>query len=108
MGNMGDGNMHRTLWAAATTDTGSSPAGANDYPPARTGLRGNHDGAYEVAHALAWDGKSPAHYAALDDARAVGRLAAKRAHLGRHLYKWTVPEVGGPSRAVSACSGKTH
>jgi len=57
----------RALWAAATTDTGSSPAGANDYPPARTGLRGNHDGAYEVAHALAWDGKSPAHYADLDE-----------------------------------------
>ena len=29
--------------------------------------RGAPAGAYEVAHALAWDGKSPAHYADLDE-----------------------------------------
>ena len=26
------------------------------YPPALTGMRGNHRGSFEVAHALAWDG----------------------------------------------------
>jgi len=30
---------------------------ADDYPPGRTGLRGNHPGALETAHALAWTGK---------------------------------------------------
>jgi hypothetical protein len=50
----------RALWVKGTTDSGPAPVGADDYPPALTGLRGNHDGAYEVAHALAWDGKSPA------------------------------------------------
>lgn len=32
------------------------PAG---YPPALTGLRGNHPGAYELAHQLAWQGERP-------------------------------------------------
>jgi spermidine dehydrogenase len=29
------------------------------YPPARTGLRGAHNGAFEAAHALAWKGPIP-------------------------------------------------
>jgi spermidine dehydrogenase len=39
----------------ATTST-STPAGAN-YPPVRTGMRGSHPGAFEVAHALAREGQ---------------------------------------------------
>lgn len=35
----------------------SAPPGA-DYPPVRTGMRGSHPGAFEVAHALAREGKS--------------------------------------------------
>ncbi len=62
----------RALWAAGAANPSSSPASSpspvgDDYPPALTGLRGNHDGAYEVAHALAWDGKSPASYTDLDE-----------------------------------------
>ena len=35
------------------------PAGeSNYYPPALTGLRGNHDGSFEVAHALAREGRT--------------------------------------------------
>ncbi len=35
------------------------PAGESIYyPPALTGLRGNHDGAFEVAHALAREGRT--------------------------------------------------
>ncbi|MCP4903904.1 MAG: NAD(P)-binding protein [bacterium] len=56
----------RTLLAEAMENI-SPGAGGDDYPPALTGLRGNHDGAYEVAHALAWDGKSPASYTDLDE-----------------------------------------
>lgn len=26
------------------------------YPPALTGMRGSHEGSFETAHALAWDG----------------------------------------------------
>src|SRR5437016_10364357 len=33
-----------------------NPANSPDYPPAKTGLRGSHDGSWEVAHALR-DGK---------------------------------------------------
>jgi len=28
------------------------------YPPAMTGMRGNHAGSFEISHALAWEGKS--------------------------------------------------
>jgi spermidine dehydrogenase len=37
------------------------------YPPTLTGLRGNHDGSFEVSHALAWNGQKPAEYRALDE-----------------------------------------
>jgi len=32
------------------------------YPPTRTGMRGSHEGAFEVAHALAWRGEKPSAY----------------------------------------------
>ena len=35
-----------------------------NYPPTLTGMRGNHEGAYEVAHALAWNGQKPDEYTA--------------------------------------------
>ena len=40
---------------AASTTLGPGPA---HYPPVRTGMRGSHPGAFEVAHALAREGKS--------------------------------------------------
>ena len=41
--------------------------GPNHYPPTLTGLRGSHEGSYEVAHALAWRGEKPSDYVALDE-----------------------------------------
>lgn len=35
----------------------ASPVGNNYYPPAQTGLRGSHEGSYEVAHQLGREGK---------------------------------------------------
>lgn len=57
----------RALWAEVMKGPAPDLASGGDYPPALTGLRGNHDGAYEVAHALAWDGKRPARYTDLDE-----------------------------------------
>ncbi|MGB0620083.1 MAG: FAD-dependent oxidoreductase [Myxococcota bacterium] len=57
-----------TVWAEMAKRVPSTPGPADDYPPTRTGLRGNHDGTYDVAHALAWNGQSPASYEALDEA----------------------------------------
>ena len=37
--------------------TGSPVPAGVDYPPVRTGMRGSHPGAFEVAHALAREGK---------------------------------------------------
>jgi spermidine dehydrogenase len=37
------------------------------YPPTLTGMRGSHDGSFEVAHDLAWRGEKPAQYQALDE-----------------------------------------
>ena len=36
------------------------------YPPILTGMRGNHEGSFEVSHALAWQGQKPANYRQLD------------------------------------------
>ena len=40
---------------------------AANYPPTLTGLRGSHEGSFEVAHALAWQGEKPEHYETLDE-----------------------------------------
>ena len=44
--------------ATASTSVGATVQGtmAVDYPPVKTGMRGSHPGAYEIAHALARDG----------------------------------------------------
>jgi len=52
------------VWALQSAQ--SAPANAL-YPPALTGMRGSHEGSYEVAHALAWEGRKPAHYETLDE-----------------------------------------
>ena len=41
----------------AGQDGNSLPLSASTYPPALTGLRGNHDGAFDVAHQLAREGR---------------------------------------------------
>lgn len=50
------------LFAARAEAVGTAP-----YPPALTGLRGSHAGAFETAHALAWEGRKWARPAALTD-----------------------------------------
>ncbi|NKB98956.1 MAG: FAD-dependent oxidoreductase [Pseudomonadales bacterium] len=52
------------LWAMASAEGGIANV---SYPPTLTGMRGSHEGSYEVAHALAWEGKKPASYEALDE-----------------------------------------
>jgi spermidine dehydrogenase len=37
-------------------DVLAAEAGAGNYPPVRTGMRGSHAGSFEVAHAVAWNG----------------------------------------------------
>ena len=37
------------------------------YPPILTGMRGSHDGSFDVAHALAWRGEKPSTYSPLDE-----------------------------------------
>ncbi len=46
---------------------GSSDASPAYYPPTLTGMRGNHPGSFEVAHALAWSGVKPATHRKLDE-----------------------------------------
>ncbi|MEO1936071.1 MAG: NAD(P)-binding protein [Myxococcales bacterium] len=50
---------------SATADAGR--IGQDYYPPTLTGMRGNHAGSFEVAHAMAWRGEKPTEYAALDE-----------------------------------------
>jgi spermidine dehydrogenase len=44
-----------------------NPIGNDYYPPVLTGIRGSHEGSFEVAHALAWRGEKPTQYTALDE-----------------------------------------
>jgi spermidine dehydrogenase len=44
--------------AMANSSPGKAVGPGSHYPPVRTGMRGSHPGAFEVAHALARDGKS--------------------------------------------------
>ncbi len=45
----------------------SAGFGTDYYPPTLTGMRGSHEGSYEVAHALAWRGEKPSEYLSLDE-----------------------------------------
>ena len=44
-----------------------APSSGSYYPPTLTGMRGSHEGSYEVAHALSWRGEKPADYQILDE-----------------------------------------
>jgi len=44
--------------ATAAAEAASTPETGRYYPPTKTGMRGSHNGAYEVAHALARQGAS--------------------------------------------------
>ena len=44
---------------------GSQPSQV--YPPSLTGMRGNHPGSFEVAHALAREGERPATFDMTDE-----------------------------------------
>jgi spermidine dehydrogenase len=46
-----------TAWSALPGSILSAGL-ADDYPPLRTGMRGNHPGSYDAAHALVWQGKT--------------------------------------------------
>ena len=45
----------------------SGSIGKDYYPPTLTGMRGSHDGSFEVAHALAWRGERPTDYTRLEE-----------------------------------------
>lgn len=61
LGTLGPGE----LWRHGVLDRA---APGDDYPPARTGMRGSHDGAYENAHRVR-DGMAPAEWGAPVDLR---------------------------------------
>ncbi|HBK12182.1 MAG TPA: Tat pathway signal protein, partial [Gammaproteobacteria bacterium] len=52
------------LWALESLEADAVNA---TYPPTLTGMRGSHAGSFEVAHALAWEGRKPARYDALEE-----------------------------------------
>lgn len=52
------------LWALESLEADAVNA---TYPPTLTGMRGSHAGSFEVAHALAREGRKPARYDALEE-----------------------------------------
>ncbi|HBO1620138.1 TPA: NAD(P)/FAD-dependent oxidoreductase, partial [Pseudomonas aeruginosa] len=53
--------------AQQTIASGSQSLGDDYYPPIKVGMRGSHNGSFEVAHDLAWRGVKPEHYEDVDD-----------------------------------------
>lgn len=56
-----------TTPTTAVPDPVTPPAPSTYYPPTLTGMRGSHEGSFEVAHALAWRGEKPATYQPLNE-----------------------------------------
>ena len=57
------------VWASTSNNTLSNTPNVTSgyYPPTLTGMRGSHDGSFEVAHALSWQGQKPKTYQTLDE-----------------------------------------
>jgi spermidine dehydrogenase len=57
------------VWASTSNNTLSNTPNVTPdyYPPTLTGMRGSHDGSFEVAHALSWQGQKPKTYQTLDE-----------------------------------------
>ena len=53
--------------ALAEAIKSASKISSDYYPPSLTGIRGNHDGAFQTAHALAWRGEKPSSYQDLNE-----------------------------------------
>jgi spermidine dehydrogenase len=53
-------------FSALALNTNQAVSGSY-YPPLLNGMRGSHQGSFEVAHALAWRGEKPAQYKTLDE-----------------------------------------
>ena len=51
----------------ATKMTGPVGLSKDYYPPVLTGIRGSHDGSFEVAHQLAWANQKPDQYEPLNE-----------------------------------------
>ncbi|MYH13745.1 MAG: NAD(P)-binding protein [Gammaproteobacteria bacterium] len=73
------------------------PIGKDYYPPTLTGMRGSHDGSFEVAHALAWRGEAPTDYALLDERYDLVVVGAGLSGLAAaYLYR----QQAGPGRKI--------
>ena len=59
--------MPGQLLAQSAGFTATNKFPSDYYPPTLTGMRGSHEGSYEVAHALAWNGQKPNDYEQLDE-----------------------------------------
>lgn len=83
------------LWAMGSTE---ASAGNASYPPTLTGMRGSHEGSYEVAHALAWEGKKPTSYEALNEHYELVVVGAGMSGLAAAYYYWK--KVGPEARIL--------
>lgn len=52
---------------SSLTLAAANKEGPDYYPPLLTGMRGSHEGSFEVAHALVMNGRRPARYQRVDD-----------------------------------------
>ena len=74
-----------------------APPPGSYYPPTLTGMRGSHEGSYEVAHALSWRGDKPTDYQLLNEHYDLVVVGAGMSGLAAaHFYR----EKMGPEATV--------
>ena len=81
--------------AAGLTPAAQIAAQPARYPPALTGLRGQHEGSFEIAHALAREGRKFPHRSAAGR----GKLRSRR---GRRRHQRACGGVVLPARQAVA------
>ncbi|BFM14693.1 NAD(P)/FAD-dependent oxidoreductase [Maricurvus nonylphenolicus] len=59
--------MAESITQARGMESGQQELPADYYPPTRNGMRGSHEGSYEVAHDMAWRGVKPERYADINE-----------------------------------------
>jgi spermidine dehydrogenase len=77
-----------------------APRGAPPYPPALTGLRGSHDGSFEVAHGLLRDGTFPDAASAAADRGERYDLVVVGAGISGLAAAWYFRRAAGPSARI--------
>ena len=93
--------------APSATIAGPAGIGKDYYPPTLTGIRGSHDGSFEVAHQLAWAGQIPDYYEPLDGQHPSNPVTHLQAQGGCHDAAHATANAISPETRDGISKGRT-